>query len=203
MKRFFSGLLGAILFAFPAFADVTDDSVTQTATGTLTTVVYVFIDPSLGSKAQLGWLGGNGSGSRYTFLEDIAGDGLLFQTSTDKPLIFAQNGQEVVRITTDQHLKVSSSYTPSVSSQASAGDCGTSPSVAGTDIAGKITVGSSTNQGQCRLTFGATVASGVSCFAQNITSGRCVTGKAPTTSKVDFSGRFDAGDEIQYFCVER
>jgi hypothetical protein len=54
--------------------------------------------------------------------------------------------------------------TPTVSSGAT--DCGTSPSVVGSESAGRVTVGSSTNGGKCTLTFAtAWVTNGPACSA--------------------------------------
>lgn len=87
---------------------------------------------------------------------------------------------------------------PTVTSGSS--NCGTSPSVAGNDNAGIITVGSSTNGGKCPLNFATTWTNTPVCVGQNGTTGNLLRPASASTSSVQFTGTLVAGDKLYYHC---
>lgn len=95
---------------------------------------------------------------------------------------------------------VSTGTAPTVGS--GVGDCGTSPSIAGTDLKGSVTVGSVVNGGVCTITFAAPFAQIPTCIAQNTTTANLVRAAGATTTTVALTGTFTAGDRVNYFCFE-
>jgi hypothetical protein len=81
------------------------------------------------------------------------------------------------------------------------GDCGTSPSVDGNDMAGRITVGSSTNGGVCTVTFSdSSWPVAPACFANDETSSVAVRVSNVSTSSFKINGVFVAGNKVTYTC---
>jgi hypothetical protein len=89
--------------------------------------------------------------------------------------------------------------TPTVGSGSS--DCGTSPSIGGNDSAGRVTVGTSANGGQCTITFAAPWPNFPVCSVFDETTGNLVRPIATSTSSVVLTGMLAAGDSIVYQCV--
>jgi hypothetical protein len=89
--------------------------------------------------------------------------------------------------------------TPSI--MAGAGDCGTAPSIGGTDSAGRVTVGSATNGGRCTVSFAVAWPTAPVCAVVNETSGSSVRPTAATTTSVALTGTLTAGDNLAYHCV--
>jgi hypothetical protein len=84
---------------------------------------------------------------------------------------------------------------------AGAGDCGTAPSIGGTDSAGRVTVGSATNGGRCTVSFAVAWPTAPVCAVVNETSGSSVRPTAATTTSVALTGTLTAGDNLAYHCV--
>lgn len=82
-----------------------------------------------------------------------------------------------------------------------AGDCGTSPSIVGNDVTGRVTVGSSTNGGICTLTFASTWTHAPICFAEDETTGVLTRATGSSTTAVVLRGVFVAADKVVYHCV--
>ncbi len=80
--------------------------------------------------------------------------------------------------------------------------CGTSPSVAGSDFAGQITVGSGGTDTSCTLTFEFAYAHAPACMV-NYEGAIIAINAVPSTSAVVISktAAFAAGSKIDYICV--
>lgn len=79
--------------------------------------------------------------------------------------------------------------------------CGTgSPSVAGTDVAGRITIGTGTPS-SCTLTFANAYATAPSCTVGDETTSLLLKGIASTTTLVITAVAFGNGDTISYICL--
>lgn len=91
------------------------------------------------------------------------------------------------------HLE-STGTTPALS-----GSCGTSPSVVGTDVAGKVTTGS-VAPSSCVLTFATAWTNAPSCMVTNETTAN-VARAVSSTTVVTLTGTMIAGDVLSYLCV--
>lgn len=82
--------------------------------------------------------------------------------------------------------------------------CGTSPSVVGSDSAGRITVGTGGSATSCTLTFAKTWANAPICMFRNEVTGESLIG-APSTTSVALTriggGAYGASDTIAYHCL--
>jgi hypothetical protein len=94
--------------------------------------------------------------------------------------------------------QITSGAAPAVGS--GPGDCGTSPSIAGNDSAGRITVGGS-NGGQCTITFVSSWPNPPVCSAFDETTATPVQPTAASTSSVALKGMLTSGDSLAYQCV--
>lgn len=88
---------------------------------------------------------------------------------------------------------------PTVGSGSS--DCGMSPSIGGSDGAGRVTVGASSNGGRCTITFASPWPNPPVCSVFNETSGSLVRPIAASTTSVTLTGMLTAGDSLVYQCV--
>ena len=81
-------------------------------------------------------------------------------------------------------------------------ECGAGSSVAGSDSAGKITLGKGTTN-TCTLTFSISYTNAPACITTNETQGQEV-GVSTTQSSATLSGPypFNSGDTIAYVCAE-
>jgi hypothetical protein len=79
-------------------------------------------------------------------------------------------------------------------------DCGTSPSIAGNDSVGRITVGGG-NGGRCTITFVAPWPNPPVCLAFDETTATLVQPMAASTTSVAFAGSLAASDSLIYHCV--
>jgi len=105
----------------------------------------------------------------------------------------AGTGQSLI----NGHVLLSKGMTPTVAGTTS-NACGTtSPSVAGSDAAGKITVGA-TSGTSCTLTFSAAYVFAPACVA----NGASYTRITSTTTAAVLTGSFAAGEVISYICVQ-
>lgn len=99
------------------------------------------------------------------------------------------------------HGHVTHSFLDYTGADPSVSSCGTSPSVAGNDSAGVITVGTGGVATSCTLTFAETWAAAPVCIFQDYTTARTLTLTRSTTQIVLSSAvAFGAGDEIGYHC---
>ena len=81
-----------------------------------------------------------------------------------------------------------------------ANSCGTTAAtIAGTDTSGKVVVGATAGS-QCRVTFSAAWTNAPACVVTNETTGNLVRA-ASTTTRVDLTGTFVAGDSLAYACI--
>lgn len=83
-----------------------------------------------------------------------------------------------------------------------AGDCGTSPAIAGNNSSGTVTVGSSSNGSKCTITFSGTLTSTPHCLCNNRTTGNLCRATSPGTTTVALSGTLTAADVLDYVCVQ-
>jgi len=102
------------------------------------------------------------------------------------------------RMTSTGHI-VYTGDDPAVAS--GAGDCGTSPSITGSDNNGRVTVGSSTNGGKCTVTFAAAWTTAPICVANNETTGNLLRAASTTTTTVALTGTLTAGDKLDFICT--
>lgn len=85
----------------------------------------------------------------------------------------------------------------------SLGACGTSPSITGNDIAGKVTVGTGGIATSCTITFASAYASAPHCFINNQTTIVAVQAVPSTTTLVMNSTlAFTAGAVLDYHCIQ-
>ncbi len=85
-------------------------------------------------------------------------------------------------------------------SNTSANSCGTTAAtLAGTDSAGRITVGA-TSGTSCTVTFATAYTPAPACVANNETTGNLARATATTTT-VTIAGTFVAADKLTYVCV--
>jgi hypothetical protein len=124
-----------------------------------------------------------------------AGGSLIFQTSPAAGSTATTQNALVTALTIDSKAHViHGGSAPAVS-----GSCGTSPSVAGTDSAGKLTTGTVAPT-SCTLTFSKAWGTAPSCFAQNETTANLVKAISTTTTVI-LSGTFVASDVLSYACI--
>jgi hypothetical protein len=110
-------------------------------------------------------------------------------------LILGDSGAQIVNPTTTGAV-------PTVT--AGSGACGTSPTIVGNNNVFRITVGSSTNGGNCPVVFSSAFAHAPVCVPVNETSGaRGAYPASPTTSGVTITAdsTFTAGDSIGVTCA--
>lgn len=81
------------------------------------------------------------------------------------------------------------------------GSCGTSPSIVGTDVAGKVTTGSVAPT-SCTVTFAIVWTNAPACFSVNETTAN-LSRAVSTTTTVTLSGTMVAGDVLAYHCIGR
>ena len=79
--------------------------------------------------------------------------------------------------------------------------CGASPSIVGTDNAGKVTTGSGIVS--CTLTFATAWANAPACVMNDETVANLLTGASTTTTLVISSGSDIGSDVISYICIGR
>ncbi len=117
-------------------------------------------------------------------------------SDTNRSISIAAAGTGTVRIS--GHQVVTGPTAPTVAS--GAGDCGTSPAIAGRDGAFRVTVGSSTNGGVCTVTFGHAWATAPVCTVANETTSNPLRPTASTTA-LTLRGTLTAGDSLVAICV--
>lgn len=78
--------------------------------------------------------------------------------------------------------------------------CGTSPTIAGNDSAGRVTVGTSPAT-SCTITFAAAWTNAPICSVYDETTAVLVRPASTTTSVVSFAGSIAANDNLAYRCV--
>lgn len=81
-------------------------------------------------------------------------------------------------------------------------DCGTTPSVVGTDTAAKVTIGTSPGS-KCTVTFNAAFTNAPICIANNETSANLVRAANISTTAVELTGTLTAADKINVICMGR
>lgn len=97
------------------------------------------------------------------------------------------------------HIETSSNTATTITSSPTVSSCGTNPSVSGTDVSGKITIGGGIIT-SCLLTFGKSWTNAPAC---TILSDTAITAPTGTTTKTIFTmgaGATFAGDVIMYNC---
>lgn len=107
-----------------------------------------------------------------------------------------QIGGGTLAVTMNGHIETKGTA-PTLSS------CGTSPSIAGNDMVGTITVGSSPST-TCNLTFHSSWTNAPSCMVVDYTTSLSI--QAPTTTtgvSLTASATFGAGDSVAYICLGR
>lgn len=125
---------------------------------------------------------------------------------THIPMRFIVNGGVQLQITDTTVLvsngahETSTGTAPVVST--GSGDCGTSPVIAGNDNTGRVTVGSSTNGGQCTVTFAVAWTNKPICTVANETSGARTVFPTPSTTAlvIKAASTLTAADSLVYSC---
>lgn len=82
-----------------------------------------------------------------------------------------------------------------------AGSCGTSPTIVGTDVAGKVTTGTGSPT-SCTITFATTWTNAPACMVTNETTPNLARAVSTTTTVI-LSGTLVAGDVLAYICFGR
>lgn len=100
---------------------------------------------------------------------------------------------DATNLTTTRHFKVTSTA-PAVSA------CGTSPSIAGSDTAGKVTAGTGAVT-TCTLTFATAYGVAPACYSNNETTAQVMRAVSTTTTLV-IDGADFTSDVISYMCVQ-
>lgn len=178
---------------------------------------YVLVNPTSFRMASGGFYDTNGvirgtfgagSATNYPSIAASGTDEIILKplgSTTDIQLTLQSQGNGNVRTNpsgTGQslingHVVLSKGMTPTVTSTTS-NSCGTTaPSVAGSDAAGKITVGA-TSGTSCTLTFSAAYVFAPACVANGVSYTRITS----TTSAAILTGTFAAGEVISYICVQ-
>ena len=154
----------------------------------------------------------NGNGTQLKFAANITGTGLvdasgigglitdITQTAYKGAIVLytANNAAiaERMRIDNKGHV-IMSGTAPTITAA-----CGTSPSVAGTDVAGRITVGTGGTDTTCVLTFANTFGTAPACTVGDETTSLLLRGVATTaTLTVSAATPLGAGDTIVYHCL--
>lgn len=106
------------------------------------------------------------------------------------------HGSSGLRVTATRHLE-SEGTAPAIR-----GPCGTTPAIAGTDAAGKLTLGTGTPGGFCELHFVNAWQNPPACVAVNETTANAVR-VTTTAGIVTFRGTFAASDVLAYVCLGR
>jgi hypothetical protein len=97
-----------------------------------------------------------------------------------------------------------SGHTHTTGTAPTVGSCGTSPSVVGTDTAGKITIGTGGVVTGCVLTFATTWTNAPMCFLNDETQIIAVQGVPTTTTlTINVALAFTASSVIDYHCIGR
>jgi len=125
----------------------------------------------------------------------VTGEGL--QVLNRSPLLHGGTNMTMA-LTTNGHVEYQAPASPTVTTGAA--DCGTSPSVSGNDVQGKVTVGTSTNGGKCTLTFAQAYSQPVLCHCQNNSAAQLCRALNGTTTAVELTGTLAAGNVLQYAC---
>lgn len=82
-------------------------------------------------------------------------------------------------------------------------NCGTSPSVLGSDMAGKLNVGTGGSATTCTLTFAVAYTVAPACVANNETTTQLIRATSTTTTLVlTAAAAFTASDIISYICIQ-
>ena len=130
------------------------------------------------------------SGGEFQFGTQSAGAGVA------RDVVVLGHGSAAFRVTATRHLE-SEGTAPAVR-----GPCGTAASVAGTDAAGKLTLGTGTPGPFCELHFVNAWQNPPACVAVNETTTNVVR-TTTTTGAVTFRGTLAAEDVLAYVCVGR
>ncbi|HEX4198702.1 MAG TPA: hypothetical protein VHZ26_14790 [Caulobacteraceae bacterium] len=118
--------------------------------------------------------------------------GILFLDSAPGAAIWLRPGG-VVAMHVDQNLHVSYAGTaPALTS------CGGAPAISGTDVAGKITVGTSATA--CTATFAIAYGAAPSCVVADQTALSRLTSYAVSTTAIVLSMTSNSGDVVDYVC---
>lgn len=138
--------------------------------------------------------GGSSQAANLRFFQVPGGNGNILDTNG----LNLGAGSSVIMKMQNGHVETTGTA-PTVSS--GAGDCGTSPSIAGNDNTGRVTVGSSTNGGFCTVTFAQSWSNQVICSVNNETTGILVRATNTSTSSFRITGVIVAGDKLTYQCT--
>ena len=122
-----------------------------------------------------------------------AGGKILFKTAPAGGSGSSQNTQvTALTIDANSHL-ITGGSVPTIG-----GSCGTSPSIVGTDHAGKVTSGS-VAPSSCTVTFNKSFSNAPACIAVNETTSNLLKTTSTTTTVV-LAGTMVAGDVLAYVC---
>ncbi|MBI2645305.1 hypothetical protein HYW94_03995, partial [Candidatus Uhrbacteria bacterium] len=95
-------------------------------------------------------------------------------------------------LTSNAHIEYSATTTPTIS------DCGTSATITGTDMGGRIVIG--TTPGTCTVTFKNSWTNAPLCWANNETTANLARASASATV-LTIAGTLTASDNVTYGCV--
>jgi hypothetical protein len=107
------------------------------------------------------------------------------------------SGFGAIRLAPAGHVKITGTA-PAVTA-----NCGTSPSVTGSDQAGKLNVGTGGTATTCTLTFAVAFTAAPACVANNETTTQLIRATSTTTTLVlTAAAAFTASDVLSYICLQ-
>lgn len=171
----------------------------ESCVGAFTPATNVMIDHNIANK----WV----TGSQGVYANTAPGGTITNNEAyaSSSPAIYATNDSSAMISGNDTgigHLVFGSTANAAVSS--GAGDCGSSPAIAGNDNVGRVTVGTSTNGGKCTITFAKNWTNAPVCQVFNETSAaRPVYPLSMSVSGfvITASATISANDSLSYRCV--
>ena len=169
--------------------------------GTISSPSVVTSGMILFGLAGGGWDGSTyGWGSAISMLADGTFSGSSHPTyinMTTTPSGSTTN-LERVRIASNGHIEVTG---PAPTLGSGSADCGTSPVIAGNDVVGRLTVGTSTNGGKCTVTFSSAWTNAPICTVANETSANLLRPANVSTTAMEITGTLTAADKLTYHCL--
>lgn len=126
-----------------------------------------------------------------------AANRIAFGTALSTEMVILANNNVAVLISTSGHFEFMGS-TPTLS------DCGTAPSIVGTDTGGKITIGTGGTASVCNAKFANRWTFAPACFCNNETQVQLIRASSTISDLAcSASAAFTASDVLSYLCFGR
>jgi hypothetical protein len=169
-------------------SDGADDSIIPTAAGisnglagarwSETYTEWIYTEPQSATTPSYSFRGDENTG--------------MYSTGANT-LDFSTDGVKHFTIDSVGHL-ITSGTAPAVSA------CGTSPSIVGNDVSGKVTIGTGGGITSCTVTFNTAWTNAPPCVANNETTAVLTRGSS-TTTVLTLSASFTDSDVVSYHCI--